>query len=107
MLRIQLLPLLQVLSNLVNYRSFGFTKIVPRVGEKQFEAVVERSANASEAVILWKDVCSRPGHGYIISLMSISVERLHILDQAGGKSFHRETYSRAYLQLLSRPADYR
>jgi dipeptidyl-peptidase-3 len=46
----------QVLSNLVNYRSFGFTKFVPRVDEKLFEAVVERSANATEAVILWKDL---------------------------------------------------
>jgi dipeptidyl-peptidase-3 len=44
------------LSNLVNYKSFGFTKFVPRVDAKLFEAVVECSANATEAVILWNDV---------------------------------------------------
>jgi len=46
----------QVLSNLVNYKSFGFTKFVPRVDAKLFEAVVEQSANAAEAVPLWKEL---------------------------------------------------
>ncbi len=47
----------QVLSNLVNFKSFGFTKIIPRVSAEQFGAVVERSANAANAVPLWNEVC--------------------------------------------------
>ncbi|KAF6765196.1 aflatoxin-detoxifizyme [Ephemerocybe angulata] len=43
----------QVLGNLVNYKSFGFTKIVPRVPADKFEAVVSKSANASHALPLW------------------------------------------------------
>ncbi|TRM58673.1 peptidase family M49-domain-containing protein [Schizophyllum amplum] len=43
----------QVISNLVNYRSFGFTKIVPRVSADKFEAIVSKSANASKALGLW------------------------------------------------------
>ncbi|KAI0082668.1 aflatoxin-detoxifizyme [Panus rudis PR-1116 ss-1] len=43
----------QVLSNLVNYKSFGFTKIVPRAPEAAFAAVVQNSANSSEAIKLW------------------------------------------------------
>ncbi|KAF9028032.1 aflatoxin-detoxifizyme [Hymenopellis radicata] len=35
----------QVLSNLVNFKTFGFTKIIPRVGADKFEAVVEASAS--------------------------------------------------------------
>ncbi|KAJ2984708.1 hypothetical protein NUW54_g10409 [Trametes sanguinea] len=46
----------QVLSNLVNYKSFGFTKIVPRLPEEKFAAVVEKSANAANAVPLWKEL---------------------------------------------------
>ncbi|KAI0650861.1 aflatoxin-detoxifizyme [Trametes meyenii] len=46
----------QVLSNLVNFKSFGFTKIVPRVPEEKFAAVVEKSANASNAVPLWNEL---------------------------------------------------
>lgn len=46
----------QVLSNLVNYKSFGFTKIIPRIPEAKFAAVVEKSANASEALTLWNEV---------------------------------------------------
>ncbi|KAI0638610.1 aflatoxin-detoxifizyme [Trametes polyzona] len=46
----------QVLSNLVNFRSFGFTKIVPRIPEDKFAAVVEKSANAANAVPLWKEL---------------------------------------------------
>ncbi|EIM90016.1 aflatoxin-detoxifizyme [Stereum hirsutum FP-91666 SS1] len=44
----------QVLSNLVNYKSFGFTKFVPRVPQEKFAVVVEKSANASNAVPLWQ-----------------------------------------------------
>lgn len=46
----------QVLSNLVNYRSFGFTKIVPRLTPDKFDAVVFKSANAAKAVSLWKNL---------------------------------------------------
>ncbi|KAG1772666.1 peptidase family M49-domain-containing protein [Suillus occidentalis] len=46
----------QVLHNLVNYKSFGFTKIVPRVPEAKFAAVVEKSANAANAIPLWNEL---------------------------------------------------
>ncbi|KAG1890987.1 peptidase family M49-domain-containing protein [Suillus subluteus] len=46
----------QVLHNLVNYKSFGFTKIVPRVSEAKFGAVVEKSTNAANAVPLWNEL---------------------------------------------------
>ncbi|KAK7039226.1 hypothetical protein VNI00_010131 [Paramarasmius palmivorus] len=42
----------QVLSNLVNYRSFGFTKIIPRLPQDKFEAVV-RASQSSKASELW------------------------------------------------------
>ncbi|KAL1762213.1 peptidase family M49-domain-containing protein [Schizophyllum commune] len=44
---------IQVISNLVNYRSFGFTKIVPRVPADKFEAIISKSANSSKALPLW------------------------------------------------------
>ena len=40
----------------MNYRSFGFTKIIPRVSAAKFEATVKASANSSEALALWKEV---------------------------------------------------
>ncbi|KAG1731884.1 peptidase family M49-domain-containing protein [Suillus lakei] len=46
----------QVLHNLVNYKSFGFTKIVPRISEEKFAAVVETSANAANAIPLWNEL---------------------------------------------------
>ncbi|KAL0946907.1 hypothetical protein HGRIS_013069 [Hohenbuehelia grisea] len=46
----------QVLSNLVNYKSFGFTKIIPRVSVDKFETVVKNSANAEKAVALWNNL---------------------------------------------------
>ena len=52
-----LIPI-KVLHNLVNYKSFGFTKIVPRVSEEKFAAVVEQSANAANAISLWNEVSS-------------------------------------------------
>lgn len=55
---LQLTPLIKVLHNLVNYKSFGFTKIVPRVPEVKFAAVVEKSANAANAIPLWNEVSS-------------------------------------------------
>jgi dipeptidyl-peptidase-3 len=47
---------LQVLGNLVNYKTFGFTKILPRLPADKFEAVVSKSANASVALPLWNNV---------------------------------------------------
>ncbi|XP_006458134.1 hypothetical protein AGABI2DRAFT_64000 [Agaricus bisporus var. bisporus H97] len=44
---------IQVLSNLVNFKSFGFTKIIPRVNSEIFEAVVLNSANKEQAASLW------------------------------------------------------
>lgn len=46
----------QVLSNLVNYKSFGFTKFIPRVPSTKFSAVVGHSANAATAGVLWTEV---------------------------------------------------
>ncbi|KAH7888205.1 peptidase family M49-domain-containing protein [Phlebopus sp. FC_14] len=46
----------QVLHNLVNYKSFGFTKIIPRVAPSEFEKVVLASTNASNAEPLWHDL---------------------------------------------------
>ncbi|KAG9226318.1 hypothetical protein CCMSSC00406_0003197 [Pleurotus cornucopiae] len=46
----------QVLSNLVNYKSFGFTKIIPRVPAEKFAAVVKASANAEKALLLWDNL---------------------------------------------------
>ncbi|KLO18539.1 aflatoxin-detoxifizyme [Schizopora paradoxa] len=44
----------QVLSNLVNYKSFGFTKIIPRIPEEKFAAVVSSSVKTNEATPLWE-----------------------------------------------------
>lgn len=46
----------QVLSNLANYKSFGFTKFVPRVPQDKFAAVIENSPNAANAVPLWNEL---------------------------------------------------
>ncbi|KAG5642191.1 hypothetical protein DXG03_003429 [Asterophora parasitica] len=46
----------QVLSNLVNFKTFGFTKILPRVSADKFEAVVKSSPNSEKASALWNDV---------------------------------------------------
>lgn len=54
----------QVLHNLVNYKSFGFTKIVPRISEEKFAAVVEKSANAANAIPLWNEL---KNHIYALS----------------------------------------
>ncbi|KAJ3838296.1 aflatoxin-detoxifizyme [Lentinula raphanica] len=51
----------QVLSNLTNYRSFGFTKIIPRLSETKFEAVIRKSANSDQALALWSKL---KGHIY-------------------------------------------
>ncbi|TFK76453.1 aflatoxin-detoxifizyme [Pluteus cervinus] len=48
----------QVLSNLVNYKSFGFTKIVPRLSLEKFAAAVSNSARPAEALPLWNKLKS-------------------------------------------------
>lgn len=43
----------QVVSILLNYKSFGFSKFVPRVSATEFKAIVKSSPQASEALKLW------------------------------------------------------
>ncbi|KAG6818124.1 hypothetical protein H0H87_000029 [Tephrocybe sp. NHM501043] len=45
-----------VLGNLVNFKTFGFTKVVPRVSVNKFEAVVQRSQNSQKALELWSNL---------------------------------------------------
>ena len=45
----------------MNYKSFGFTKIISRIPEDAFAAVVEKSANAANALPLWNEL---KGHIY-------------------------------------------
>ncbi|KAF9532974.1 aflatoxin-detoxifizyme [Crepidotus variabilis] len=54
----------QVLSNLVNFKTFGFTKIVPRVPAIKFESVVKNSASKDKALSLWNKL---KGHIYATS----------------------------------------
>ncbi|KAL4251709.1 Dipeptidyl peptidase 3 [Abortiporus biennis] len=46
----------QVLSNLANYKSFGFTKIIPRIPKDKFEAVVQASVNTNQTTPLWEEL---------------------------------------------------
>jgi dipeptidyl-peptidase-3 len=46
----------QVLSNLSNYKSFGFTKFVPRTSAEHFEAAIKASHNAEKALPLWEEL---------------------------------------------------
>ncbi|KAG6832410.1 hypothetical protein H0H92_002678 [Tricholoma furcatifolium] len=43
----------QVLSNLVNFKTFGFTKLLPRISADKFGAVVSHSENAERTLKLW------------------------------------------------------
>ena len=43
----------------MNYKSFGFTKFIPRIPEERFGAVVKASSNASNALGIWESVCVR------------------------------------------------
>jgi dipeptidyl-peptidase-3 len=40
----------------VNYKSFGFTKFIPRIPKEKFEAVVKVSSNAANALGIWESV---------------------------------------------------
>ncbi|KAI6168960.1 peptidase family M49-domain-containing protein [Pisolithus thermaeus] len=44
----------QVMHNLVNYKSFGFTKFVPRIPVGEFAKIVAASTNAANAVPVWE-----------------------------------------------------
>ncbi|KXN89266.1 Dipeptidyl peptidase 3 [Leucoagaricus sp. SymC.cos] len=55
---------IQVLSNLVNYKSFGFTKINPRITADKFNSVVQNSTNKDKAALLWNKL---KGHIYSTS----------------------------------------
>ncbi|KAG8907167.1 hypothetical protein FRB99_005139 [Tulasnella sp. 403] len=46
----------QVLSNLVNYKSFGFSKFIPRIPADKFKAVVDNSENKEQATKLWTEL---------------------------------------------------
>lgn len=48
----------QVASILLNYKSFGFSKFVPRVSPSDFKAIVKSSPQGSEALKLWDAVSS-------------------------------------------------
>ena len=98
---------LQVLSNLVNYKSFGFTKIIPRISATKFEATVKASANSSEALALWKEVSYRIQWSIISVLTTYSpATRTYLCYRTGRKSLHRKTQLRPHLKLLPR-ATYR
>jgi len=45
------------MSNLVNYKSFGFSKFIPRISADNFKALASASENAEEAVNIWNEVC--------------------------------------------------
>ncbi|KAI0054058.1 aflatoxin-detoxifizyme [Auriscalpium vulgare] len=51
----------QSLSNLANYKTFGFTKFLPRISEDKFTAVISSSPNAANALPLWNEI---KGHVY-------------------------------------------
>ncbi|KAL4075542.1 peptidase family M49-domain-containing protein [Scleroderma citrinum] len=46
----------QVMHNLVNYKSFGFTKFLPRIAASEFARIVHASMNAANAVPLWNEL---------------------------------------------------
>jgi len=46
----------QVFGNLVNYKSFGFSKFIPRIKESQFKSIVAASPNSVDALARWEKV---------------------------------------------------
>jgi len=50
----------------VNYKSFGFTKFIPRIPKEKFEAVVKASSNASNALGIWESVSIHHHAMYVI-----------------------------------------
>lgn len=47
----------QVVSILVNFKSFGFSKFIPRVSRAEFEKIVKASPQSGDAVKLWAKAC--------------------------------------------------
>lgn len=41
----------------MNYKSFGFTKFIPRIPKEKFEAVVKASPNSPNALGVWESAC--------------------------------------------------
>lgn len=74
----------QVLSNLVNYKSFGFSKIIPRVPEAAFAAVVQNSVNAANALPLWNEVGVPFLHTFcLVTLTPRLAQRPHLPNNTG------------------------
>lgn len=46
----------QVFGNLVNYKSFGFSKFIPRIQSEDFKAIVAASPNSADALRRWEKV---------------------------------------------------
>ncbi|KAI5997175.1 peptidase family M49-domain-containing protein [Pisolithus albus] len=46
----------QVMHNLVNYKSFGFTKFIPRIPVDEFAKIIAASTNAANAVPVWESL---------------------------------------------------
>ncbi|KIM28659.1 hypothetical protein M408DRAFT_329404 [Serendipita vermifera MAFF 305830] len=46
----------QVFGNLVNYKSFGFSKFIPRIKAEDFKAIAAASPNSARALELWEKV---------------------------------------------------
>lgn len=86
----------------MNYKSFGFTKIIPRIPADKFEVVVQNSANKNEAVILWEKVTSPRFlfHASAVHECFASAQGTHILDISGGQSIYWEAKPRACVKLL-------
>jgi dipeptidyl-peptidase-3 len=47
---------LQVITNLANYRSFGSSKIIPRVGRDEFRSILAVSENKASVLPMWDEV---------------------------------------------------
>jgi dipeptidyl-peptidase III len=46
----------QVFGNLVNYKSFGFSKFIPRIKSDDFKAIVAASPSSVDALARWEKV---------------------------------------------------
>ena len=94
----------QVLSNLVNYKSFGFTKIVPRCTEDAFAAVVSCSANANEATVLWNEVGEGPYPNLVPIMFTLLfvAERSYLSSRSGVKQSYWQACGWRSYKLLSR-----
>ena len=57
----------------MNYRSFGFTKIVPRLSAEKFGDIVSTSASANEAVPLWEKVRSQSS-SYFTRIEALAIQ---------------------------------